>query len=115
MSNMQYEAISYSADVRILKRPPFEGIPVTLDFTNVEAKDPITGKKIVKAGTPINANGVADNTGTAIGILLFDVLENRPQGTILKKAYIDEAVAKTHSGVTIDAAVKAALPMIVFE
>lgn len=115
MSNMQYESKAYTADVLILKRPPFEGIPITLDFTSVTDVDTDSGKKVVKAGTPINASGVADNTGTAIGILLFDVLETRPQGTILKKAYINEAVAKSHSGVTIDSAVKAALPMIVFE
>lgn len=115
MSNMQYEAVSYSPDVQILKRPPFEGIPITLDFTSVTDTDTDTGLKVVKAGTPINANGVASNDGNAIGILLFDVLINRPQGTILKKAYINEAVAKAHSGVTIDAAAKAALPMVVFE
>lgn len=115
MSNMQYEAKAYGGDVIILKRPPFEGVPITLDFTSVTDVDAATGRKVVKAGTPISAAGVAANTSSAIGILLYDVLENRPQGTILKKAYIDEAVAKTHSGVTIDDAVKAALPMIVFE
>ena len=77
--------------------------------------DIINGKKIVKAGTPIGAAGVADNTATVVGILLHDVTEDRPQGTLLKKAYIKTEVAKTHSGVTIDQAVKTALPMVVFE
>lgn len=113
MSNMQFEKVTYGADVQILKRPPFEGIAITLDFTSVEAGE--DGKKIVKAGTPISAAGVAANTGDAAGILLWDVPEERPQGTILKKAYINTAVAQEHSGVTIAAAVKAALPMIVFE
>lgn len=112
-SNMQYEITSYDGDVQILKRKPFEAIPMTLDFTSVS--DKVNGKKIVKAGTPIGKTGVADNTGTVVGILLHDVIEDRPQGILLKKAYINESVAKEHSGVTYDAAVKTALPMIVFE
>ena len=115
-SNMMYESTTYGPDVLILKRPIYEGIPVTLDFSEVVAKDAATGRKIVKAGTPINlTTGKADNTGTAGGILLFDVLEDRPQGTILKKAYIDLAKAEANSGLTISADVKAALPMVVFE
>ena len=114
MSNMQFEQTEYVGDVQILNRKPFEGIPMTLDFTLVESKL-ANGKKVVKAGTPIGKTGVADNTGTVVGILLHDVTEDRPQGTLLKKAYIKEAVAKKHSGVTIESAAKAALPMIVFE
>lgn len=115
MSNMQYKDATFGGDIQILKRPPFEGIPITLDFTNVTAKDTATGLKVVKAGTPIDEDGVASNDGDAIGILLWDVLEDRPQGTILKKAYIDLAKAEANCGLTIDAAVKAALPMVVFE
>ena len=114
MSNMQFEQTKYVGDVQILKRKPFDGIPMTLDFTLVESKL-ANGKKVVKAGTPIGAAGVVDNTATVVGILLHDVTEDRPQGTLLKKAYIDTAVAQEHSGVTIEAAVKTALPMIVFE
>ena len=115
MSNMAFSVKAYGADVIILKRPPFEGIAVTLDFTDVSAVDANTGLKVVKAGTPINLSGVADNTATAAGILLFDVLENNPQATIIKKGYINTAVAQAHSGVTIDDDVKAVLPMVVFE
>lgn len=115
MSNMQYTDATFGGDVQILKRPPFEGIPITLDFSGVTAKDPATGLKIVKAGTPIDDSGVVSNDGDAIGILLWDVLEDRPQGTILKKAYLNTSVAETHAGITYDAAVKAALPMVVFE
>ena len=111
---MQYEQTEYVGDVQILKRKPFEAIPMTLDFTSVVTKL-ANGKKVVKAGTPIGATGVKDNTATVVGILLRDVTEDRPQGTLLKKAYIDTAVAQEHSGVTIEAAVKTALPMIVFE
>ena len=111
---MQYEQTEYVGDVQILKRKPFEAIPMTLDFTSVSTKL-ANGKKVVKAGTPIGATGTVDNTATVVGILLHDVTEDRPQGTLLKKAYINTAVAKAHSGVTIEAAVKTALPMIVFE
>lgn len=114
MSNMQFEQKTYAGDVQILKRKPFEAVPMTLDFTSVTDKLD-NGKKIVKAGTPIGAAGAADNTATVVGILLHDVTEDRPQGTLLKKAYINTAVAQAHSGVTIAAAVKTALPMIVFE
>lgn len=113
MSNMQFEQTSYAGDVQILKRKPFEAVPMTLDFTSVS--DKVNEKKIVKAGTPIGAAGTADNTATVVGILLHDVTEDRPQGTLLKKAYINTEVAQAHSGVTIAAAVKTALPMIVFE
>ena len=111
---MQYEQTEYVGDVQILKRKPFEAIPMTLDFTSVVTKL-ANGKKVVKAGTPIGATGTVDNTATVVGILLHDVTEDRPQGTLLKKAYINTEVAKSHSGVTIEAAVKTALPMIVFE
>ena len=111
---MKYEQTEYVGDVQILKRKPFEAIPMTLNFTSVQTKL-TNGKKVVKAGTPIGSTGVADNTGTVVGILLHDVTEDRPQGKLLKKAYIDTAVAQAHSGVEIAAAVKTALPMIVFE
>ena len=114
MSNMAYTSKTVGADVIILKRPPFEGVAITLDFTSVVTTD-ADGNKIVKAGSPISAAGVVANTSSAIGILLFDVIEKNPQATILKKAYINTAVAETHCGLTYDAAVKAALPMCVFE
>lgn len=112
--NMQYEKTLYAGDVQILKREPNEAIPLTLDFSAVTEKD-ANGKKIVKAGTPVNKSGVADNTAAAIGILRFDVTEDRPQGVALKKAYLNTKVAEAHSGVTYGVEVKTALPMIVFE
>ena len=114
MSNMQFEQVAYAGDVQILKRRPFEGVAATLDFAEVTTKN-ANGKKIVKAGTPIGADGAVDNTATVVGILLHDVVEDRPQGALLKKAYINATIAQAHSGVTYNAAVKTALPMIVFE
>lgn len=112
--NMQFETETITSNVEIIKREPFEAIPATLDFTDVTTKND-SGVKIVKAGTPIGATGVVDNTATVVGILLHDVLETRPQGQLLKKAYINKSVAKTHSGVTYADAMMSALPMIVFE
>ena len=114
LSNMQYEKTEYAGDVQILKRKPFEAIAATLDFSAVNDKT-VSGKKVVKAGTPIGKTGVKDNTATVVGILLHDVTEDRPQGTLLKKAYIDKTIAEKHSGVTYEAEVMTALPMIVFE
>lgn len=111
---MQYEKTTYAGDVQILKRKPFEGIAMTLDFSGV-ADTLESGKKVVKAGTPIGEAGTVDNTATVVGILLHDVVEDRPQGTLLKKAYINTKVAEEHSGVTYDDAVKKTLPMVVFE
>lgn len=111
---MLFEQTEYAGDVQILKRKPFDGIAITLDFSSVSDTTD-SGKKIVKAGTPIGASGVADNTATVVGILLHDVVEDRPQGTVLKKAYINTAVAEQHAGITYDDAVKTALPMVVFE
>lgn len=111
---MQFEQTEYLGGVQILKRKPFEGIPMTLDFSAVTSKLS-NGKKVVKAGTPIGASGAVDNTATVVGILLHDVIEDRPQGTLLKKAYINTAVAEKHSGIKYDAGVKTALPMVVFE
>lgn len=114
MSDMQYEQISYSGNVQILKRLPNEAISMTLDFADV-TETTTDGKKIVKAGTPIGKNGKVDNTATVIGILRYDVTEDRPQGVLLKKAYINKSVAEKHSGVTYETSVSTALPMIVFE
>ncbi len=111
---MQFESTSYAGDVLILKRKPFEGIAMTLDFTSVtDTTD--SGKKVVKAGTPIGATGIKDETAAVVGILLHDVVEDRPQGTLLKKAYINTTVAEAHSGVTYSSTIKGALPMVVFE
>ena len=44
---MQYEKTTYAGDVQILKRKPFEGIAMTLDFSGV-ADTLESGKKVVK-------------------------------------------------------------------
>lgn len=105
---MKVSASTVADEVQILKRPGFEAIPITLDstaFTN----------GVCKAGAPIGAGGVIKNDKNCIGILKEDVYEDRPQGTILKKAYVRNDVITSHYGTAISDTAKAALPMIVFE
>ena len=110
--DMLFESIGVGLQTEILNRTPFEGVPMTLDFTSVTTTDPETSEKVVKAGTPITSAGASAKatpwTG-AIGILLHDVYESRPQGTILKRAYINTGRAQTNSGLTYDDDLVAAL------
>lgn len=52
--NMQYEKTSY-AETHRFKREPNEAIPLTLDFSAAVTDVTANGKKIVKAGTPIES------------------------------------------------------------
>lgn len=108
--DMAVTNIAIGGAVEILNRKEFEGVPMTLDFTNVDAD--ASGEYVVKAGTPINGSGVAVSstpwTG-AVGILLHDVYKDRPQGTILTEAYVHTDRAETNSGLTYDAALTTAL------
>ncbi|WP_310604879.1 hypothetical protein [Anaerosporobacter sp.] len=72
---------------------------------------------VCKAGNPITATGTIDNTGsTAIGILLNDVCDENPNGTIVKAyACVNEANCNSNAGITLAGTVKTALSLIVFE
>lgn len=109
---MEVKNTSITSPVEILKYDHFVGMPITLDFAAVSAD--ANGQKLVKAGTPINAAGVADNTATAKGILLSDVYSKNPNGTIVIHGFIDTAKAQAYSGVTVATVVKTALPMVAF-
>lgn len=116
--DMLFESVDIGGQVEILNRSPFEGVPMTIDFTSVSTTDPDSGEKVVRAGMPISAAGVEVKTTPwtgAVGILLHDVYESRPQGTILKKAYINKTAAQANASVTYDATLEGMLPMIVFE
>ena len=110
--DMKVTNYKVGTQVEILNRLPFEGVPMTIDFSSVSDTDADTGEKVVKAGTPINQSGVPQKstpfTG-AVGILLHDVYESRPQGTILKKAYINHKRVTAHAKITYDAKLVAAL------
>ena len=116
--DMLFESVDIGGQVEILNRTPFEGVPMTIDFTSVTTTDDDTGEKVVRAGMPISAVGAEVKTTPwtgAVGILLHDVYESRPQGTILKKAYINETAAEANASVTYDDALYKLFPMIVFE
>ena len=116
--DMLFESVDVGGQVEILNRTPFEGVPMTIDFTSVSDTDTETGEKVVYAGTPIDGSGKPQKTTPwtgAVGILLHDVYEHRPQGTILKKAYINKTAAEANASVTYDTTLYGMFPMIVFE
>ena len=116
--DMLFKSVNIGGQVEILNRTPFEGVPMTIDFTSVTTTDDDTGEKVVRAGMPISAAGAEVKTtpwAGAVGILLHDVYESRPQGTILKKAYINKTAAQANASVTYDTTLEGLLPMIVFE
>ncbi len=108
--DMAVTKVAIGGAVEILNRKEFEGVSMTIDFTNVSAD--AAGEYVVKAGTPINGSGVPVSstpwTGT-VGILLHDVYKERPQGTILTEAYVHTTRAAANSGLTYDAALVTAL------
>lgn len=108
--DMAVETASFGVGTEILNRPPFEGVSMTIDFSTTTAGS--DGKKVVKAGTPIDKDGkpVSATPWTgAVGILLVDVREERPQGTILTEAYINTKRAQKNSGLTYDGALVTAM------
>lgn len=103
--------LAVSTEEEILNRKEFQAVPNTVDFTDVEDTAD-NGEKIVKAGTPINKDGVpvtATPWTGAVGILLHDTYESRPQQAVLKQAYIHATRAQANSGLTYDGALAAAL------
>lgn len=108
--DMAVETATFGTGAEILNRPPFKGVSMTIDFSTTTAGS--DGKKVVKAGTPIDKDGkpvkATPWTG-AVGILLVDVAEAYPQGTILTEAYIHTGRAQTNSGLTYDGALVTAM------
>lgn len=71
---------------------------------------------VCKAGSPIGADGTVQNGADAVGILLYDVYEQNPNGSLVKAfAVVNTANAEANTGLTIEDAVKTALPMVIFE
>lgn len=109
--DMKIDTLAVGAEVEVLNRKEFQAVPNTVDFTDVTTTAD-NGEKVVKAGTPVNANGVpvtATPWTGAVGILLHDVYESRPQQAVLKQAYINTARAQENSGLTYDSALTEAL------
>ena len=107
LGNMSFSQRAVENSVEILFNSEYTGRALTLDsaaFTD----------GVCKAGTPIAANGTKANDATAIGVLLVDVHEERPQGTVVIGGYIHTARAQKHSGVTIAETAKSAMKNVVF-
>lgn len=107
LANMGVKRIVVNADPEILYNSHYTGNALTLDTTAFT-------DGVCKAGNPISAKGVIANSSSAVGILLHDVYEERPQATIVIGGYIHTARAQEHSGVTISADAKAAMKNVVF-
>lgn len=107
---MRFEKETTVSEVNILKRADCEAIPITVANSVFTAED-----MVVKAGSPMKADGTIANTADCIGLLLHDVTKDNPNGALLKKAYVDKAKIKESFGADIAEAAIAALPMIVFE
>lgn len=109
--DMTIEKFSAGVQVEILNRKESQATAMTVDFENVTETDD-NGYKVVRAGTPVNKDGVpvvsTPWTG-AIGIIKDDVYETRPQVAVLKDAYIHVTRAQENSGLTYDGALIAAL------
>ena len=108
--DMVVDTFAVGSEVEILNRKEFEAVPMTVDFTDVVAG--ADGKKVVKAGTPINASGVpvlsTPWTGAA-GILLHDAYEDYPVVAMLKEGYVNVTRAEDNTDLSYDAALPTAL------
>ena len=105
--NMKNSRQVVDNSVEILFNSEYVGRALTLDTAAFT-------EGVCKAGTPIAQNGMVANDATAVGILLVDVHEDRPQGTVVIGGYIHTARAQEHSGVTVADAAKTALKNVVF-
>lgn len=105
-NNMEYGIAAFGS-VEILYNGDYVGRAITLDETAFD-------EGVCKAGNPIAADGTVANSASALGILLHDVSEDRPQATIVIGGYINTTAAQKHSGVTIADAAKTAMKNVVF-
>lgn len=113
---------TFGGTPEILNRPPYEAVPMTIDFSDASGsddgfkKDADSGELYLPAGMPVDKDGkpVKETSfENAVGILLTDVYAHRPQGALLKKAYVNKTWAQANAGVTYDETLN--LPMIVLE
>lgn len=107
LGTMHYGRETVTTAPEILFNSEYVGRAITLDTTAFS-------DGICKAGTPVGGSGTVDNTATALGVLLYDVYEERPQGTVVIGGYIKAAVAEAHSGVTVEDAARNAMKNVVF-
>ena len=105
---MKFNTTSVGGGVEILASKDFQAIPVTV-------AEPDGGSTVVKAGTPLTADGAATTGSGAIGVLLYDVdTAENPNAAAVVQGIINATVAQEHSAVTYVSALYEALPGIVF-
>lgn len=106
---MKFETTAIGEGVEILASKDFQAIPAKI----VAAAGAST--TVVKAGTPITADGEGTTGAGAVGVLLYDVdTAANPNGALVVQGIIDATKAQAHSGVTYVSALYSALPGIVF-
>lgn len=104
---MNFAKTAYAGTIEILASNDFQAIPV-------KVAAPQSGT-VVKAGTPLTADGESTTGSGAVGVLLYDVdTAKNPNGAAVVQGIIDATKAQAHSEVTYVAALYSALPGIVF-
>lgn len=104
---MNFAKTTYGGTIEILASKDFQAIPVKVAV-------PGSGT-VVKAGTPLNADGESTTGSGAIGVLLYDVdTAKNPNGAAVVHGIIDATKAQEHSGVSYVSALYSALPGIIF-
>lgn len=104
---MNLSTTAIAGGVEILASKDFQAIPVTVAA-------PVSGT-VVKAGTPLTADGEATTGSGAVGVLLYDVdTAKNPNAAAVVQGIIDAKKAQAHSGVSYVSALYSALPGIVF-
>lgn len=109
--DMKVTNTTFGVGYEILNRPPYKAVPMTIDFASVAATDD-DGRKVARAGIPIDKDGNPVMTTPftdAVGILLYDVYEDNPDGAILTEAYVHTTRAQENSNVTYDGTLVAAM------
>lgn len=88
----------------------------TPDYTTKMVTIDMGDETVIKAGTPISADGKAANDETAIGILLNDchACLGTSRGLVVISGRIKQDVAAEHSGITIGDEAKSAMVNITF-
>ena len=106
---MKYSKTTVGGGVEILASKDFQAIPAEIVLAEGAQST------VVKAGTPITADGAGTTGAGAVGILLYDVdTAENPNGALVVQGIIDAVKAQAHSGVTYVSALYSALPGIVF-
>lgn len=111
---MKVVQTNYGMDVDILfNLDPYTARPIMVSDEEVEA---VNGKKIVKAGTPLNKSGKAANDGTARYVLLkdVDVTYGPKAGAGVYRGTLNKDKIASYAGVEISSEAIAALKGIIF-